>query len=1008
MLNDPATNINHRGPPEFTLQITCDFALLKKKVAVCDVENKIVYLHPYFFTLSKIQQARIIYHELFVHIVEGLEDGSDGQSRLDNGMLIHCVLVAMMNKKEIERIDRDDFLNIVRGFNFPEDLDINPAHAKSAYINMVLYDKVYTLADYAEEFNVSESEAESALGYFASLERENDDELKFAGIDKIKDAEGIPTYRRIYFYPGLFRSYDIRGVAIPELTKRADTNRVIQEISDKVQYYLARVVVALTIEVEERQRRQLIAKGAGDNYFTRTLARQFEISQEFGIKRSSKYLAIVARDDRLASGPMNESTIASLKRLNEERIEAGLMPVRDVPVLSQAVIQAFIDSGVDVVDIGMTSTPALLEALPLLAANIACMNTASHSEVRWAGDKFLIGPDKDLPLNRELPDGKIIRGTQVLRFEAENRYFVNVNNGLSAALTTLAIVDKKENSTVVDMLINDIKATLQCVSIVDWENEVFRDNLDRDCMSSLQPYRTLEAVNKFKPQSWPGIFKGIKAVADCGNGMAARYVRGQIERLGAQVFYLNAEPDGTFPAHLPDPTLAENRRQLIEAMKEHDADLGFGYDTDVDRIFVVLRLREYEALEMPFHYIELAGDFIGAVTCKEVVKHYPATVIVGDERNNFSVKEIVEGLGCEYFLGYAGYTNIIQKMKERAGVYGFEKTGHFFPRWDFKFDDSVYISGLFTKVFQNTGKSAVKTLEGIKFYAETPDLRVVCVSSEAMTQAFNKVQDDIGVILEPYGFTVAYDLRNPTDIALVAPGQDMFVVLRTSGTEPLITSVGQVHQEVDIRMPHKEQVRQSNQLLTPLLLTGVYRLLMIDKRVRFLEFTYCRRQILPTILEAVEAKPEDRFACLEAMENYLDYLEASGMLPEAEDLLLFKRLVAGLVEKENDFTGFIENRRLLDERLRDERYLTCIEAAVIGDDFLSTSGMVIFDVDNTLAQRNLPLPEVTREKLISLLSKGHRVAIETGQEFKTQAPRIADIVPAKYRHCLIVYANEAT
>ncbi|MCX5701158.1 MAG: selenide, water dikinase SelD [Candidatus Omnitrophica bacterium] len=828
---------------------------LKQKASVSYPENTI-FIHPHFINIARSLQLEVLYHELVAHLAYGIEDedlaGSYHVADL-GGVKYNLILQSALrhkisSKEDYPRTSSAMFIDHVNRY-FP-----GTQKMKAAYIDMILHDKAFTVDSYAQFAGVSLKVAEATLEYFASLDREEDMHLRYAGIDRVKEADpvmdatgkkeigrnGRITYRRIFIDPNIFRSYDIRGVAIPELILRADTQSISQNITDKVQYYMTRVVVSLMVEVESKQRKILRAKGANESYFADVHRRQMEISSRFGIKRSSNYLAVVARDDRLASGPMNEYTLRSLEELNVQRMGLGLQPITHIPVLSEAAIRAFLTSGIDVVDIGQTSTPALLEALPLLSANIACMNTASHSEVRWAGDKFLIGPDKDLPLEHALENALPLKGTFVIRYEANQRKFTKLNNNRYGSLTRLPAVN---GATVIDQMINDIKTTLLCTKIAEWEEEVFKDNVDRDCMSALQPYRVLEALDKFKPVKLPQLYLGLKAVVDCGNGMAKKYVEGQLERMGMDITYLNADPNGTFPAHLPDPTLDENRLQLRAKMQEVDADIGFGYDTDVDRIFVVLRLRKVESEGWPFHYVELAGDFIGAVTCKEIAQQFPGAVIIGDERNNFCVKEIVEGLGCVYHLGFAGYTNIIQKLKDRSGVYGFEKTGHFFPRWDFKFDDSVYISGLFASVFCKNKKSAEKTLEGIKFYAETPDLRVPCTSLEDMRKTFREIQDDLMSIVGVQGFRPVPGLKNDSDMAIENPERGMFAVVRVSGTEPQMTSVGQVHEEIDIYLPHQEQEVKRNDVLRQLLLTGVYRLMMMSDKVNFLGFDFYYSQV---------------------------------------------------------------------------------------------------------------------------------------------------------------------
>jgi len=84
-------------------------------------------------------------------------------------------------------------------------------------------------------------------------------------------------------------------------------------------------------------------------------------------------------------------------------------------------------------------------------------------------------------------------------------------------------------------------------------------------------------------------FSGLDAnslhvVIDCGNGAAALVAKEALELLGCRVTGLYCDLDGRFPNHHPDPTVLENLADLMQAVKEHKADVGIGYDGDADRI----------------------------------------------------------------------------------------------------------------------------------------------------------------------------------------------------------------------------------------------------------------------------------------------------------------------------------------------------------------------------------------------------------------------------------------
>lgn len=85
----------------------------------------------------------------------------------------------------------------------------------------------------------------------------------------------------------------------------------------------------------------------------------------------------------------------------------------------------------------------------------------------------------------------------------------------------------------------------------------------------------------------PTCLKPFKVVIDAGNGMGGICWSKAAKRLPIEIIPLYFEPDGHFPYHLPDPLKLQNLVDLKKTMRKHKADIGLAIDGDADRLFVI-------------------------------------------------------------------------------------------------------------------------------------------------------------------------------------------------------------------------------------------------------------------------------------------------------------------------------------------------------------------------------------------------------------------------------------
>jgi len=180
----------------------------------------------------------------------------------------------------------------------------------------------------------------------------------------------------------------------------------------------------------------------------------------------------------------------------------------------------------------------------------------------------------------------------------------------------------------------------------------------------------------------PANVRPMKVVVDGGNGMAGPMVGPILRRLGLDLEEMYFEPNGEFPDHEPNPLLEENRRMIMERVRESRADLGIAWDGDADRCFFIDASGEF-----------CDGDFVCALLARSVLRKSPGATILYDPRSSRAVPDLVAAEGGRSGLSRVGHAFFKARMREEGAAFGGEVSGHYYFR-DFWNADSGTIPAL--------------------------------------------------------------------------------------------------------------------------------------------------------------------------------------------------------------------------------------------------------------------------------------------------------------------------
>jgi phosphomannomutase len=280
----------------------------------------------------------------------------------------------------------------------------------------------------------------------------------------------------------------------------------------------------------------------------------------------------------------------------------------------------------------------------------------------------------------------------------------------------------------------------------------------------------------------------IRVVVDSGNGVAGAFAPQIFRQLGCEVIELFSEVDGSFPNHHPDPSKPENLQDLIAAVRANDAEFGFAFDGDGDRLGVVSKEGE-----------NIYPDRQMQLFSKDVLSRVPGGTIVFDVKCSQRLAPFIANLGGVPLMYKTGHSLIKAKMKEIDSPLGGEMSGHIFfkERW-FGFDDGTYAGARLLEILSAVpdGNTLLNQLENS---FSTPELNIAVKDGEA----FSVIEKLIECMNSTGIPSMQFEPQVTTIDGLRIDWRDGFGLIRGSNTTPvLVLRFEGQNQEVLHRIQH--------------------------------------------------------------------------------------------------------------------------------------------------------------------------------------------------------------
>ena len=247
-------------------------------------------------------------------------------------------------------------------------------------------------------------------------------------------------------------------------------------------------------------------------------------------------------------------------------------------------------------------------------------------------------------------------------------------------------------------------------------------------------------------------FEGLRIVIDCANGAAYKVAPEALWELGAEVFRMGCEPNGS---NINQDVGSTSPEALASRVRELRADIGIALDGDADRVLI-----------LDEHGRAIDGDQVMAVIAQSFRDdgRLAKSTVVATVMSNLGLERHLAGMGLTLERTAVGDRYVLERMREIGANLGGEQSGH------------VILSD-----FSTTGDGLVAALQVLAVLKRSgKPASEVCRRFAPVPQILRSVRFSQGKPLE------SETVKNAIASARKELGERGRLVIRPSGTEPVI------------------------------------------------------------------------------------------------------------------------------------------------------------------------------------------------------------------------------
>jgi phosphomannomutase/phosphoglucomutase len=268
-------------------------------------------------------------------------------------------------------------------------------------------------------------------------------------------------------------------------------------------------------------------------------------------------------------------------------------------------------------------------------------------------------------------------------------------------------------------------------------------------------------------------------VLDIGNGAQAVAAPYLCERLGCKVITINGQPDGNFPGRGPEPTPAV-LKDMCEAVKSYHADFGVAYDGDGDRSLFCDENGEI-----------YWGDRTGSMLADYLLSKHQGGPVVTTVSTSSLVGLVAANHGARAIWTTVGSVDVSRAMIDNNAPLGLEENGGFFYGPHIPVRDGAMTTALVLETL---------AAKKVSFYQAISNLKVFYQKKSKFECPKNKRQNVMKILAD----TTKGRKVDRTDGLKIWTDDNSWILLRPSGTEPIIRIYSESDSEEKLEKMYKE------------------------------------------------------------------------------------------------------------------------------------------------------------------------------------------------------------